>query len=135
VADERTRAVAPEKAALYLQRADELMESVSSSDERGHRIAAGVEAVQAAIACADAVTVAWLGLRSVGPDHGAAVQLLRRSGAPGAGEYAGQLKRVLSVKNLMEYDDRPPTLGEARDVVERARRLHRWAAAAVGTAP
>lgn len=124
---ERTREVDAAKRRVYLQRADELMDSVTDAEARSHALAAGVAAVQAAIAVADAVTVARLGLRSIGPDHEAAVGLLGRCRAKGAEEHAKQLKRVLAVKNLLEYDDRLPTEHEARDVVERAKRLYAWA--------
>ncbi len=123
----RTRTVDAGKYRVYLQRADELMDSVADAQGRSHALAAGVAAVQAAIAVSDAVTVARLGLRSIGPDHEAAVGLLGRCGARGAEEHANQLKRVLAVKHLLEYEDRLPTEREARDVVTRTKRLYAWA--------
>ena len=128
---DRTRRVDADRHRVYLQRADELMVSVADAEGRRHAVASGVAAAQAAIAVSDAVTVARLGLRSVGPDHEAAVGLLGRCGAMGAEEHAKQLKQALAVKSLLEYDDRLPTAREARDVVARTKRLYAWARALV----
>jgi len=124
---QRTRKVDPGHHRVYLQRAGELIDSVADAEVRGHSVSAGLAAVHAAIAAGDAVTVARLGLRSIGPDHEAAIGLLSRCGAKGAEGGAKQLKRVLAVKNLLAYEDRLPTEHEARDVAERARRLFAWA--------
>ncbi|HEX9708589.1 MAG TPA: hypothetical protein VGB42_01225 [Candidatus Thermoplasmatota archaeon] len=101
---------------------------MNRSSEAGDMVAAGVDGVQCAIALVDAVTCAFLGRVATGQSHDQAVDLLRRSGAHGAGEHAKQFARVIELKYAMAYDDRLPTDEEADLVVDRVRRLHRWAA-------
>jgi hypothetical protein len=123
----RTYPVDRRRHGLFLQRADELAASMESSESKGLTIAAGVAAVQCAIACADAVCVAYLGERSAGKSHEEAAELLAQSGAPGARERASQLKRILTLKSAVEYSDRELAPAESRTLIDRTRRLHQWA--------
>ena len=112
---------------VFLRRAQELIQAMDAAIEKGHRMAAGIAGVHAAIACGDAVTVAFMGQRSGSESHAESARLLARSGATGATDHAQQLGKVVALKTPLEYDDREPTLREVRDLVERVHRLHRWA--------
>jgi hypothetical protein len=89
--------------------------------------AAGTCAIHAAIAAGDAVSLYELNERSNSSNHDDAADLLRQSGADGAREKAGQLGAVLRVKNRVEYEWRPISEKEARDLVKRSGRLVVWA--------
>lgn len=128
----RTVPVGPARHSFFLKRADELAQAMDASASAGRAIAGGVSAVQCAIACADAVCVAFLGKRAAGQSHEEAARLLAQSGAPGAVEHASQLKRILSLKAAVEYDDRELTAEESRTLMERTRRLHAWAKEVTG---
>lgn len=128
----RTRPVEKSKFRLYLKRGEEFLRAMHTSMAAGDHMAAGGNGVQCAIALADAVTVAHRGHVAAGQGHEEAAELLRSSGAEGAGERAGQFLRVVELKYKLEYDDRAPTPKEVADLVERVVRLHRWA---VGVLP
>ena len=76
-----------------------------------------------------AVTAALGGLRSADPDHLRAADVLE-SIARGSAELhdrANQLRGLLKLKNLVEYEDRRVTAREAETGFKRAERLAAWA--------
>jgi hypothetical protein len=83
-----------------------------------------------------AVTDVLAGRRSADPDHQRAADLLDGMGAstPASKDRVHQLRALLSKKNAVEYESRRATAREARDSVERATRLFRWAAETVDRA-
>ncbi len=98
----------------------------------GLKMAAAVNAVQCAIASADAVCVSHLGRRAAPQRHQDAAELLATCGLKGARGKAGQLRRILEMKHAAEYDDRALTAAEIQRLVERTRRFHEWAMGASG---
>src|SRR3990172_13223796 len=72
----------------YLGAAHEFQAAAEASAAAGRWRAAGLDAIHAAIAAADAVCVFEVGERSSSSSHDDASGLLARSGAPGAREKA-----------------------------------------------
>ncbi|MFY9716718.1 MAG: hypothetical protein WAK40_02115 [Thermoplasmata archaeon] len=80
-------------------------------------------AVQAAIAYADAYTIYLRSERSRGQDHHEVLTLIARCKAPNAGEVGSLLSRILDRKGEVEYEDRAVTMKVAIEIAKRARVL------------
>lgn len=121
---------------LYLEKAAEFLEEARSGLEANRYDAALLNAIHAAINAADAATVALAGVRSSDPDHQRAADLLEEAlaGDAKSRERVRQLRSLVSRKNAVEYETRKASAKDARDGVERARRLVAWAQDVVGKA-
>lgn len=116
------------QARVHLQKAQEFLNSARASLEAGKADAAELEAIHSAIRAAEAVTAALAGVRSSGPDHSRAVDLLKEVGPSGeVASRARQLEQLLSKKNLVECEARRTRASEAAEAVKRAKRLTAWA--------
>jgi hypothetical protein len=93
-------------------------------------------AIHAGLSACDAVTVALRGVRSIEPDHLRAADLLEAAAreAEDVQQHASQLRGLLKVKNLVEYEDRRVSAREAETGSKRAERLVNWAASVVDRA-
>jgi len=120
----------------YLDKADEFLAAAKMALDSGKRDAVMLNAIHAAIAAADSVTVALLGVRSTDPDHLRAADLLEEVGGGGTEMkgHARQLRQLLSKKNVTEYESRRATTKEADEAIRRAQRLVEWAREVVRSA-
>lgn len=125
----RTRSVARTRYGIFLDRATEFLDSARESLSRRHHQAAASNAVHAAIAAVDAITVFHAGKRSAPQRHEDAVQLLGTLGFPESEvePRARQLRRLLGLKTKAEYMDDLVTAREAEDAVRTAERIVAWA--------
>jgi HEPN domain-containing protein len=132
----KTVAVARREAHIYRRKAEQFLEEAHEAVAAERYDAGLLNAIHAAISAADAVTVVLAGRRSADPDHQRAADLLEEMGAstPASKERVRQLRALLSRKNAVEYESRRATAREARDSVERATRLFKWAAETVDRA-
>ena len=92
----------------------------------GNWNAAGLNAIHAGIAAADAALIASAGLRSASQDHGAVITLLDQQVPEFAATQRRQLGGLLKMKNQVAYEQRLLTEVEARQLVDQAARLARW---------
>lgn len=114
---------------MYVRKAEQFLDEAQEAVAAERYDAALLTAIHAAICAADAVTVVLAGRRSSHPDHQRATDLLEEvvASTPGSRERVRQLRGLLSRKNAVEYESRRATAREARDSVERASRLVKWA--------
>ena len=112
--------------ANYLAKAEEFLRSALENAASRRWNAAALSAIHAGIAAADAVLVFERGLRSAGQRHEDVLDLLV---GPGADRTAAltHLRRVLARKNVVEYESRLFSQGEAAEVVQHAERFLAWA--------
>ena len=89
--------------------------------------AAGLNAIHAGIVAADAALIASAGLRSASQDHGSVISLLERQVPEFGATQRRQLSGLLKMKNQVAYEQRLLTQIEARQLVDHATRLTRWA--------
>jgi hypothetical protein len=92
---------------------------------------AGLSAIHAGIAAADAALIASAGLRSASQDHGAATALLEQQVPEFTATQRRQLAGLLKMKNRVAYEQRWLTAVEARQLVDHAARLARWSESVV----
>lgn len=123
----RTENVARARAGVYLRKAQEFLAAMRAARQAGQWNAVGLTAVHAVISGADAVTVRFLELRSRGPGHEEAVELLRRLPVAGVEDAARTFLEVVRAKGLVEYEDRLFAEDEALATGKKAERFLRWA--------
>jgi hypothetical protein len=113
--------VKPADAVAYVVKAAEFLRAAQDSLQLGNRTAATGNAVHAGIAASDAIAAALVGSVSQG-DHADAPGHLDSIGGD-ARVAARQLRQLLPLKSLAEYDPRPMSVTEARRAVTAAERL------------
>lgn len=124
--------VAPRRDAQgALTKAEEFSATAQDALGQSRWNAAGLASIHAGICAADAALIASAGIRSMSQDHGAVLRMLddqvHEFGTPQRRQLAGLIK----MKNAVAYEQRLLTEGEARQLVDHAARLTRWAAAVV----
>lgn len=129
MAKSKTVQVRRSEAQLYLDKAVQFIEQARSGLDSGRNDGALLDAIHAAMSGADAATVALAGVRSTDPDHQRAADLLEEvtASAPEGRERVRQLRSLLARKNAVEYESRKASARDARDGVERSRRIVDWA--------
>lgn len=129
----KTRQMDRSQAAKYLRvaralhaTADDLSQLADEGDTYGNAMA--IVAIHAAIAYADAVSIAFRELKSVDGDHSMAVATLRH--ALGHRADAMQIRRLESIidqKSAASYQGRYYLLADARSVVKELDAFAEWA--------
>jgi hypothetical protein len=89
---------------------------------------AAVNAVHSGINATDALTVFMVGVRHAGERHEDAVTVLQSLNLPRSilEAKSHQLTRLLSIKNIAEYEDRLIKENEASEAVRNAKRYLEW---------
>ena len=120
---------------LFLERAEEFLSAAQTSLAQGHRHAAAANAVHAAIAAMDSVSVFHAGRRSTSDRHEDAVDLLSSLELPDADvrPRVRQFGRLLGLKTKAEYAEASVTVRDAEDAVRTAERIVVWARAHLPT--
>lgn len=125
------RRVPRSDAGAALKKCQECLSSAQDAIGSARWDSAGLNAIHAGIAAADAVAIASAGLRSASQDHGAVVALLEKQVPEFAAGQRRRLTVLLKIKNQVAYEQRLLTEVEARQLVDQAGRLARWAAGVV----
>jgi len=136
VAEPKAHRVERSKARTYLGKADEFLAAAKTALAAEQNDAALLLAIHAGISACDAVTVALGGLRSTDPDHLRAADLLETVArlSDEVKDRSDQLRSLLKLKNLVEYEDRRVSAKEADTGTRRAERFVGWASAQVARA-
>lgn len=121
-----TRPVPKSEARSALQKAEEFLAAASVSREAGRWNAAGLDAIHAGIAAADAALIATMGVRSISKDHGEVLEMLSESNKSFAAAQRRQLGGLLKMKNAVAYEQRLLTEVDARKLVDHANRFVGW---------
>lgn len=112
----------------FLRKAEDNYLQMLSAVKDGNFNAAGTLALQCAISSADAICIHEKGVRSVSDDHLGVCDLVSSIPLPDAKEKANILKRVISKKNLVQYERRGMLRPESEELVKAASRFHQWVA-------
>jgi hypothetical protein len=103
----------------YLEKAQEFLDEAKIAQVARRWDAAMLNSIHAAISASDAATIALSGQRSVDPDHMRAADLLEEVGSASIGvkAQATQRRRLLALKNIVEYESRRSRQREVTDAV------------------
>lgn len=111
----------------YLKKAEEFLSSAQDSLIKGKWNAAGLNAIHAGISSADALLVALHGIRSTSPKHDDILKLLsslvRHKEIE---ENISHLRSLISMKSVVEYDQRLITQTEAVSLSKHSERFLGW---------
>ena len=111
----------------FLKKADEFYEMMQQSLAKEKWNAVGLNAIHAGISANDALLTFYFGLRSISPKHDDAVKLLismmKRDDVEAKAKH---LRRLISTKNLVEYDGRLLSRREAESLAKHAERFLAW---------
>jgi hypothetical protein len=111
----------------FLKKAEEFFEITQKSLRAEKWNAAGLNAIHTGISANDALLTFHFGLRSISPKHDDAVKLLiamlKREDTE---KKAKHLRKLISAKNLVEYDGRLLSKIEAESLAKHAERFLFW---------
>lgn len=111
----------------YLKKAEEFLSSAHDSLAKEKWNAAGLNAIHAGISAADAVLVALHGVRSVSPKHDDILKLFSSLVKHKAvEENINHLRHLISMKNIVEYDQRLIKQSEAISLSKHSERFFAW---------
>ena len=113
---------------IYLTKARDFLKGAIMEAEKENWNSAAVLSIHAVISACDAICAKFLQLRHGGPDHMQAVELLGSLPFERA-EIESKLKqarRIISLKNAAEYEDRLIKQTEAQEMLKDAQRLVEW---------
>lgn len=110
----------------YLRKAGDNHKAMFSVQKEGNFNAVGTLALQCAISSADAICVFEKGIRSISQNHLDVCDILKSITLPDAEEKANLFRRIISKKNLVQYERRNMYQGEADEIVKAASRFYEW---------
>ena len=110
----------------YLNKATDNYQQMLLAIENNNYNAAATLAVQCAISSADALCVFERGVRSISDDHLDVCGLIESLTLAGAKERAKALRKVISKKNMVQYERRNIFQSEAHEIVKQTSRFYHW---------
>ena len=113
-------------AADYLKKATDNYEQMLAAIQADNSNAAATLAIQCAISSADAICVSEKGIRSISQDHFDVCDLVASLPLGEAKEKSNLLRKIVSKKNLVQYERRNIYKDEALEMVKVTTRLYQW---------
>jgi len=116
----KTRDVEKSLYTNYLKRAEECCHAAKNSFETQEWNAATISAIHACIAASDAMCIYFLGKRNASESHNEAAALFKaiKANDEEINTNANRISRILSIKNMAEYEDRLIFRTEAEKVLK-----------------
>lgn len=113
--------------AIYWKKAQDFYQSMLRAYTEKNWHSVGLEAIHCTISASDALLVYCKGIRSTSQDHRDLVDLLvDQIGTEEVKKYCNTLLKIISMKNLVEYEDRLFTEKEASEILKRTERYFNW---------
>ena len=124
----RTRKVNKSLYSNYLKRAEECYITANACFKNADWNAATICAIHACISACDAMCIYFLGIRHAGENHNNAVRLFKkiRIQDGNLSKNANRLNRILSIKNMAEYEERLVFKSEAEKIVKDMERFFNY---------
>ena len=113
-------------ASEYLKKAADNYDQMLTAFHAENWNAAATLAVQCAISSADAICVYDKGVRSVSQDHLDVCDLVAHLPREVAHEKAKQLRKIISRKNMVQYECRSVNRSDADEMVKVTTRFYQW---------
>lgn len=121
----KTRDVEKSLYTNYLKRAEECYHAAKNSFESQEWNSATISAIHACIAASDAMCIYFLGKRNASESHNEAAALFKTIKADDEeiNTNTNRISRILSIKNIAEYEDRLVFRTEAEKVLKDCERF------------
>lgn len=110
----------------FFKKSKDNHEQMLAALKAGNFNAVGTLAIQCAISAADSICVFEKGLRSVSQDHFDVCDLVRSISIHDAEDKANILRRIISKKNLIQYERRNIFKSEADEIEKAASKFFHW---------
>ncbi|OIO73367.1 MAG: hypothetical protein AUJ85_08215 [Elusimicrobia bacterium CG1_02_37_114] len=111
----------------YWKKAQDFYNSMSMAYGNKNWHSVGLESVRCAISATDALLVYKKGMRCSSQDHrDLADFLIDQFNNNDARKYSDTLVKIISMKNIIEYEDRIFTEKEASEIFKRTERYYNW---------
>ena len=110
----------------YLKKAEDNHKAMLSALCDKNFNAVGTLALQCTISSSDAICVYEKGIRSISEDHFDVCDLVNSITLPDAKEKSALLRRIISKKNLIQYERRNIYESEANELVKASSRFYQW---------
>ena len=110
----------------YLKKATDNYEQMLMAIQKDNFNAAATLALQCVISSADAVCVFEKGVRSISPDHLDVCDLVGSLPIKDAKKKSNLLRKIITKKNLIQYERRNIHKKEASEIVKIATRFYQW---------
>ena len=110
----------------YLKKAEDNYNQMTTALNKKNYNAAGTLAIQCGISAADAVCVHEKGVRSLSQNHLDLCDLVKSIPLPEAKDKSVTLKKIISKKNLIQYESRSIFVKEANEIVKGSTRFYQW---------
>lgn len=112
---------------VYWKKAEDFYQSMFRAYADKNWNSVGLEAIHCAISATDALIVRRKGIRSTSQYHRDIVGfLVEQINTEEAKKYSNTLFKIISMKNLVEYEDRPFREKEASDILKHTERYYGW---------
>ena len=121
----KTRDVQKSLYTNYLKRAEECYHAAKNSFEAQEWNAATISAIHTCIAASDAMCIYFLGKRNASENHNEAAALFKtiKSDDEQINTNVSRISRILSIKNMAEYEDRLVIRTEAEKALKDCERF------------
>lgn len=113
-------------AADYLKKATDNYEQMLAAIQADNSNAAATLAIQCAISSADAICVFEKGIRSISQDHFDVCDLVASLPLEEAKQKSSLLRKIISKKNLVQYERRNIYKDEAIEIIKVTTRFYQW---------
>jgi len=120
----RTRDIEKVLYVNFFKRSVECLNASRTSFSKQEWNASTINAIHSCIAACDAMCVYFLGKRSCGESHGDAVKLFKIiKNSKEIDTNASRISRILSIKNMAEYEERLVFRSESEKILKDCERL------------
>ena len=122
-----TKSIARSTSKIYFEKAQDFYESMQNSYDNQKWNTVGLTAVHCAISLSDALLAYYGGIRNTNKDHKSAGELLKRYIQNEAiDQQEKRFAKIISKKNLIEYEGRVFTRKDADDIRKHTERFFIW---------
>lgn len=112
---------------IYWKKAEDFYQSMFRAYADKNWNSVGLEAVHCAISATDALLVRSKGIRSTSQYHRDIVDfMITQVNTEDAKKHSNTLLRIISMKNIVEYEDRPFREKEAADILKHTEKYFTW---------
>ena len=112
----------------YLKKSEEFYMAMLYAEKSEYWNAVGLNAVHCVISISDALLVKFSGMRSIDSDHMTVVDIMKQNlDLDDIDNKLTLLRRILSKKSLVEYDNTVFSRNDSIETMKQAERFYAWA--------
>ena len=122
----KTRQIPQSDYVIYEKKADQAFQAMLVLSESKLWTPVGREAVFTCINITDALLARHKQLRNISKDHMSILKVMSLLPIKEASKQENRLRKVIVIKNLVDYENKDFTTKQAEDVMKNAERFYKW---------